>query len=394
MENQIQTFVLISSVFLGIFVLITVYLIIKLKLNDILLKKSEEKLKNFNDTLQYMVAEKTEELQKSEKKFRLLFELYQEVLENSPAGIIKLDKTLKIEYWNPEIQNILNSLSQDKISLEGRNINDIAEFKTQKMDDLYKELYNRNDIVSEIELNGYKKKIYMEVKGVPISENDKFSGAVLVLNDITKNIIAEEKLKQSFEMLKKSTEDIIQAMASTSEMRDPYTAGHQKRVRELAIAIGNEMKISKEQLEGVKFAGIVHDIGKISVPSDILSKPGKISNTEFEVIKGHSQTGYDLLNKIEFPWPISEIVYQHHERMDGSGYPRGLKDDEILLEARILSVADVVEAMTSHRPYRAAYGIEKALEEIEKYKGKYYDPKTVDACFNLFKENKFVFSNN
>ena len=394
MEDQIQTFVLISSVFLGVFVLITVYLIIKLKLNDILLKKSEEKLKNFNDTLQYMVAEKTEELQKSEKKFRLLFELYQEVLENSPAGIIKLDETLKIEYWNPEIQNILNSLSQDKITLEGRNINDIAEFKTQKMDDLYKELYNRNDIVSEIELNGYKKKIYMEVKGVPISENDKFSGAVLVLNDITKNITAEEKLKQSFEMLKKSTEDIIQAMASTSEMRDPYTAGHQKRVRELAIAIGNEMKISKEQLEGVKFAGIVHDIGKISVPSDILSKPGKISNTEFEVIKGHSQTGYDLLNKIEFPWPISEIVYQHHERMDGSGYPRGLKDDEILLEARILSVADVVEAMTSHRPYRAAYGIEKALEEIEKYKGKYYDPKTVDACFNLFKENKFVFSNN
>jgi PAS domain S-box-containing protein len=231
MENQIQTFVLISSVFLGVFVLITVYLIIKLKLNDILLKKSEEKLKNFNDTLQYMVAEKTEELQKSEKKFRLLYELYQEVLENSPAGIIKLDKTLKIEYWNPEIQNILNSLSQDKITLEGRNINDITEFKTKKMDELYKELYNRNDIVSEIELNGYKKKIYMEVKGVPTSENDQFTGAVLVLNDITKNIIAEEKLKQSFEMLQKATEDIIQAMASTSEMRDPYTAGHQKRVR-------------------------------------------------------------------------------------------------------------------------------------------------------------------
>ena len=394
MENQIQTFVLISSVFLGVFVLITVYLIIKLKLNDILLKKSEEKLKNFNDTLQYMVAEKTEELQKSEKKFRLLYELYQEVLENSPAGIIKLDKTLKIEYWNPEIQNILNSLSQDKITLAGRNINDITEFKTQKMDELYKELYNRNDIVSEIELNGYKKKIYMEVKGVPISENEQFTGAVLVLNDITKSIIAEEKLKQSFEMLQKATEDIIQAMASTSEMRDPYTAGHQKRVRKLAIAIGNEMKITKEQLEGVKFAGIVHDIGKISVPSDILSKPGKISSTEFEVIKGHSQTGFDLLNKIEFPWPISEIVYQHHERMDGSGYPRGLKEDNILLEARILAVADVVEAMTSHRPYRPAYGIEKALREIEKYKGKYYDLKAVDACIKLFKENQFDFSNN
>lgn len=394
MENQIQTFVLISSVFLGVFVLITVYLIIKLKLNDILLKKSEEKLKNFNDTLQYMVAEKTEELQKSEKKFRILYELYQEVLENSPAGIIKLDKTLKIEYWNPEIQNILNSLSQDKITLEGRNINDITEFKTKKMDELYKELYNRNDIVSEIELNGYKKKIYMEVKGVPTSENDQFTGAVLVLNDITKNIIAEEKLKQSFEMLQKATEDIIQAMASTSEMRDPYTAGHQKRVRELAIAIGNEMKITKEQLEGVKFAGIVHDIGKISVPSDILSKPGKISSTEFEVIKGHSQTGFDLLNKIEFPWPISEIVYQHHERMDGSGYPRGLKEDDILLEARILAVADVVEAMTSHRPYRAAHGIEKALREIEKNKGKFYDLKTVDACINLFKENKFDFTIN
>ncbi len=198
-------------------------------------------------------------------------------------------------------------------------------------------------------------------------------------------------MKRSFTMLQKATEDIIQAMSYTSEIRDPYTAGHQKKVCELAVAIGEEMGVSDEQLQGVKFAAMIHDIGKISVPSDILSKPGKIGKTEFEVVKGHSQTGYELLNKINFPWPISDIVHQHHERIDGSGYPNGLKENDILLEARIISVADTVEAMTSHRPYRPALGIKRALDEITNNKGKHFDSNAVDACIAIF-SNGFQFS--
>jgi putative nucleotidyltransferase with HDIG domain len=193
-------------------------------------------------------------------------------------------------------------------------------------------------------------------------------------------------------MLQTATGDIIQAMSSTSEMRDPYTAGHQKRVRELAVAIGKEMGVAQDQLEGIRFAGIVHDIGKISIPSDILTKPGEISKMEFEVIKSHSQIGFELLSRIEFPWPIAKIVHQHHEKLDGTGYPNGLKGDDILLEAKIIAVADVVEAMTSHRPYRPSLGIEKALKEIQKKKNKSYDPEVVDACLNLFKQKKFEFS--
>jgi putative nucleotidyltransferase with HDIG domain len=175
-------------------------------------------------------------------------------------------------------------------------------------------------------------------------------------------------------------------------MRDPYTAGHQKRVQELAMTIGKYMRISKEQLEGVKFAGIIHDIGKIAVPADILSKPGKINRMEFEVIKNHCQVGYELLSEIAFPWPIADIVHQHHEHVDGTGYPNKLRGDDILLEAKILSVADVVEAMTSHRPYRPALGIQVALDEIVKHKGTWFEPIVVDACLAVFAEKKFSFT--
>lgn len=392
MENQIQTFVLISSVVLGVFILITIYLVVKLKMNDILLKNSEEKLKNFNETLQLMVAEKTQELMESEKKYKSLYELHEEVLENSPAGIIRLDPTLRVVYLNPEIINLLELRRKSIDSLKGEMLKNIPKISNSVLLGLTEDLKRGLEISTELELRENDRTNHLEVKGVPILDNGIFSGAVLLFNDITENIEAEEKLKQSFEILQKATGDIIQAMSSTSEMRDPYTAGHQKRVKELALAIGKEMKIKKEQLEGLKFAGIIHDIGKISVPSDILSKPGKINKMEFEVIKNHAQVGYDLLRKIEFPWPIATIVHQHHERMDGSGYPLGLKGDQILLEARILAVADVVEAMTSHRPYRAALGTEKALEEIQAHATDFFDPAVVNACLSLFKEGKFQFT--
>jgi len=200
------------------------------------------------------------------------------------------------------------------------------------------------------------------------------------------------ELRKSEQDLRTSLLGSITTMASIVEMRDPYTAGHQRRVAELAVAIANELKLPEEQVEGVHLAGVVHDIGKIRVPAEILSKPGKLSVLEFGIIKEHSQSGYEILKNIDFPWPIAKIVLQHHERMDGSGYPQGLKGDQILLEARILAVADVVEAITSHRPYRPGLGLEVALEEITHSRGILYDPQVVDACLAVFREQHFVFS--
>ena len=191
--------------------------------------------------------------------------------------------------------------------------------------------------------------------------------------------------------IRKTLDATVNAVTVIGETRDPYTAGHQRRVTELARAIAGHINISNEQIEGLTIAGQLHDIGKISVPSDILNKPGKLSEGEMLVIRGHARVSYDILKDIEFPWPVAQIVYQHHERLDGSGYPRGLKGDNILLEARILAVADVVEAMASHRPYRPALGIDMALKQIVDNKGLLYDPDVVDSCVKLFTEKGFKF---
>jgi putative nucleotidyltransferase with HDIG domain len=196
-------------------------------------------------------------------------------------------------------------------------------------------------------------------------------------------------LQDSMEKLRKALEGSILAIASTVETRDPYTAGHQQRVAELATAIAKEMGLPDDQIYGIRMGGVIHDLGKISIPAEILSKPGSITEIEFNLIKTHPKVGYDILKAIEFPWPIAQMVLQHHERMDGSGYPSGLSGEAIILEARILGVADVVEAMASHRPYRPARGIDKALKEISKNKGLLYDSNVVDACLKLFKEKEF-----
>ena len=175
------------------------------------------------------------------------------------------------------------------------------------------------------------------------------------------------------------------------EKRDPYTAGHQRRVAILAAAIGREMALDEDRIAGVHFAAIIHDIGKICVPAEILSRPGRLKPIEMEIIKSHCQVGHDIVQGVEFPWPVAKIILQHHERLDGSGYPQGLKGDEIILEAKIVTVADVVEAMSSHRPYRPAVGIDAAVTEISCNRGKYYDPQVVDACLRLINEKGFMF---
>jgi len=207
------------------------------------------------------------------------------------------------------------------------------------------------------------------------------------------NLIQErtEALQTTLKDLQKAIEGTIKAMAMTVETRDPYTAGHQQRTANLAHAIAKEMRLSEKQIEGTHLAGLIHDLGKIAVPAEILSKPTRLRDAEFKIIQIHPQVGYDILKTIEFPWSLAEIVLQHHERLDGSGYPFGISGDDILLEARILTVADVVEAMASHRPYRPSLGIDTALQEILKNRGVCYDSEVVDVCVHLFKSKGFEF---
>jgi len=193
------------------------------------------------------------------------------------------------------------------------------------------------------------------------------------------------------QMLRHGLEESIKIIAGTVEMRDPYTAGHQLRVSELAVAIGREMSLPEDQVEGIRLAAIIHDLGKITLPGEILSKPGRLSPIELQLIQTHAQAGRDLLKDVQFPWPIADIIWQHHEHLDGSGYPRGLEGPHILLEARILTVADVVEAVASHRPYRAALGIGAALQNIRRGRGKLYDPAVVGACLRVFRKGGFAF---
>ncbi|MBA7582984.1 hypothetical protein ES708_24922 [subsurface metagenome] len=201
----------------------------------------------------------------------------------------------------------------------------------------------------------------------------------------------EIELQQSYQKLQKTMEGTIDTIAKIVETKDPYTAGHQQRVSKLAMTIAQEMKLPEDKIEGIRISSLVHDVGKISVPAEILNKPIKLTEIEYNLIKDHSQVGYDVLKSIEFPWPIAQIVLQHHERLDGSGYPQRLKGEDIIIEARIIGVADVVEAMSSHRPYRPALGVDAALEEISQNKGILYDPEVVDVCIKLFKKKEFKF---
>ncbi|UCF69778.1 MAG: HD domain-containing protein, partial [candidate division WOR-3 bacterium] len=221
--------------------------------------------------------------------------------------------------------------------------------------------------------------------------SDDLAYGIIALRTRADGRKSAEDLQNSYKLLRKIFEQTVNALSSAVGKRDPYTTDHQRRVTMLACAIAKEMGLTDEQVNGIRLAGMLHDIGKLAVPSEILSKPTRLSEAEFTIIKTHPRVASDILKAIEFPWPISDIVLQHHERIDGSGYPLGLNEKNILLETRILSVADVVEAISSHRPYRPAYSLEYTLEEISKNKGVIYDPKVVDICLRLFREKSFAF---
>jgi putative nucleotidyltransferase with HDIG domain len=229
----------------------------------------------------------------------------------------------------------------------------------------------------------------MQVQSNQLDGYTKNDMALLAgLANVTAVAIANSRLVQEIRDVLEGTVHIV---GDTVEIRDPYTAGHQRRVTELASAIGTKLDLPEEKIEGLRVAGLLHDIGKMAIPAEILSKPTRLTEVEFSLIRNHPQVAYDLLKRIRFQWPVAQIVLQHHERMDGSGYPQGLKESDILLEARILAVSDVVEAMAAHRPYRAALGVDAALEEISKNKGRLYSEDVVDACLQLFTKEEFSF---
>lgn len=334
------------------------------------------------------------------------------ILEGSPTPTFVIDRDHRVIGWNRALEEMTGVRSGDVIGTEshskalyGEDRPTVADLLVDGAADLagtirkwYGPTLRRSGLLDEAyEATGplafpgrQEKWIHFTSAAVRDSRGDMV-GAVETMTDISPLKKAEEELKLTVEKLRKATAGIIRAIDRIVETRDPYTAGHQHQVARLAEAIAQERGLPAEAVEAVYVAASIHDLGKITVPAEILSKPGHISDIEREIIRTHPQVGYDILKTIDFPWPIAEIVLQHHERLDGSGYPRGLKDGEIRIEARIIGLADVVESMGSHRPYRPTLGMERALSEIRKNRGILYDPGVVDACLALFENNRFAF---
>jgi PAS domain S-box-containing protein len=335
--------------------------------------------------------------QKTSKSLRESEASYRQLFDNAPALIYRVDfksgKFLKAndvfcEYLGCS-QEEINSLNPYEILTE-----ESKKLFLERLEKISQGVKVPEIVEYEVlDKKGKRWCLQLHNKNIYDTEGNVVASDV-VAHDITERKLVEAELQQTLESLRKAFGATIQVMVSAVEMRDPYTSGHQVRVADLARAIAMEMGLPQDKIDGIRLAGSIHDIGKLSVPAEILSKPTKLTNLEFSMIKEHPQTGYDMLKDVESPWPLAQIVYQHHERMDGSGYPRNLKGDEILMEARILAVADVVEAMASHRPYRPALGIEAALEEIEKNRGTFYDRTVADACLRLFREKGFQLEGN
>ena len=274
-----------------------------------------------------------------------------------------------------------------------------TEFTMMKPSEIYLNPGDLKKLKEEIEHKGYVKDYEVRFRRSDgeqmtclITSTERLAGNgslreyQTIVRDVTEQNLNQQRLQETLEMLRRNLNGVVQCVALVIEKKDPYTAGHQRRVTDLARAIAKEMGLSRSQREAIRMAGIIHDIGKISIPAEILSKPGRLTEIEFSILKAHPHIGYDILKEIEWPYPIAEIVLQHHERMDGSGYPLGLSGEEILMEARVLGVADVVEAMASNRPYRPGLGIDKASEEISKNRGILHDADVVDACLKVFEE--------
>jgi PAS domain S-box-containing protein/putative nucleotidyltransferase with HDIG domain len=329
-------------------------------------KQAEEKLR-----------ESQEHLLKEQKFTQLL-------LDTSPAFIVAIDFDGKTLMMN---RSLLDALEYTAEQIKGTDYltNFVPEEDRMKLAKVFQEIIQKGNMtINENRIISRSGRIYLvEWHGRSVTREKGSSNIFVGVGlDITDR-------KNSMDQLRKALGGTVLAIALVVESKDPYTAGHQRRVADISRAIATEMGLSPDRIEGIRMAGIIHDIGKVSVPAEILSMPRKLTDLEFSLIKTHAQSGYEILKDIEFPWPIARMVLEHHERMNGSGYPNGLTGDKLLPESRILAVADVVEAMATYRPYRAALGLSAALEEIAKNRGILYDPEAVDACLRLFREKGF-----
>ncbi len=317
-------------------------------------------------------------------------EKFQALVETTSDWIWEVDNNSKYTYSSPKIKELLGFTPTEIIGKTPFQF--MPKKQAEPSANIFKDLLQSGKSFKSFEYTWITKNglpITIEKNGVPIFDNqNKIIGYRGIARDISERKIAEEALKKSHFLLSRNLDETVSSLSSTTEHRDPYTAGHQQRVDILACAIAEELGMDEEQIKGLHIAAVLHDIGKIALPSEYLAKPTSLSNEERAIIKCHTEVGYEILKNIHFPWPVAEIVYQHHELLDGTGYPRGITDKEILLEAKILTVADIVEAMSSHRPYRPSLGLEAAFAEIRSGRGTKYQKETVDACMSLITNNK------
>jgi PAS domain S-box-containing protein/putative nucleotidyltransferase with HDIG domain len=323
----------------------------------------------------------------SEERERLLQALeesnarFRSLVETTSDWIWEVDPNGAYTYSSPKVQDLLGFAPGEML---GKHLVDLtAPKERERTGRIFRQL-----LKSRKPFSGFENNCQARDGQVVVIDNGELLGYRGIARDITERKSALEALRKSRDDLHNSLEETVRSLALAAEKRDPYTAGHQARVDNLACAIARELGLPAKQIEGLHFAALLHDIGKISLPSEYLAKPAQLSQQERAIIKCHTEVGYEILKNIHFPWPVADIVYQHHEHLDGTGYPRGLADEEILLEAKILTVADVVEAMSSHRPYRPSLGLDTALEEIRNGRGTLYHAESVDACLRLIEEKK------
>ena len=375
--------------------------------NVISRRGAEEELKLHREHLEELVEGRTAELamaneqllaeiaerKRAEEALRESGEKYRTILESIEESYYEVDIAGNFTFFNDALCRLLGYPEDELMGMNNRQYMD--DENARKVYQTFNAVYRAGKPARAFDWEVIRKDatrrfVESSVSLIrdPTGEPAGFRG---IVRDVTERLRAEEELQQSYAKLQRALEGTAAVLVSAIEMRDPYTAGHQRRVTGLACAIAREMGLPQEQIEGLRMAGLIHDIGKITIPAEILSKPGQLNDIEWGLLRAHSQAGYNVLKTVDFPWPVAEIVLQHHERLDGSGYPQELSGAGILMKARILAVADVVEAMSSHRPYRPARGLDEALEEISQNRGVLYDADVVDACLKLFAENRFEF---
>jgi PAS domain S-box-containing protein/putative nucleotidyltransferase with HDIG domain len=334
-----------------------------------------------------LTIQRAAERKAADQALRESEEQYRELVENASDIIFTTDLEGRFTSSNPAASRVFGYEVEEILHLNIADVVDRAYLPLLR-ERIRPTLQNAHHTEPYELLTSSKdgRPVWVEVSTRVVLRDDQPAGLEGIARDITARKQAEDERQRSVELLRRTLEQTVYSLAAAVETRDPYTAGHQRRVADLALEVALELGLSEHQARGVYMAGLIHDVGKIHIPAEILSKPTRLTDVEWNLVKTHPQVGHDILKSIDFPWPVAQIVLQHHERIDGSGYPQGLSGEEIILEARILAVADVVEAMASHRPYRPALPLEEALQEIEDNKGTLYEARAVDACLTVVDE--------